>query len=138
MFKIFIADDDEDDRLMFKTALDKTPYDCELNTAVDGQELLEKLEEIDKDNLPDLIILDLNMPRKDGKETLAEIRRHPNLCCIPVVIFTTSNTKSDSKESYMIGASSYITKPSSFKELCEVVEGLIEYWSTLVFLPSRN
>ena len=85
---------------------------------------------------PDIILLDLNMPRKDGREALREIKADPRLRAIPVIMLTTSNTETDILKSYDLGANSYITKPVTFAGLVDVVKTLEKYWFQIVKLPN--
>jgi two-component system, response regulator len=139
-----IAEDDPDDRLLIREAFKESLVSNTIYFVEDGVELLDYLHWHGKfDNpanapLPDLILLDLNMPRKDGRESLAEIKKDPNLRYIPVVVLTTSKAEEDIMRSYDIGAASYITKPVTFDGLVEAIKGLGQYWVQIVRLPAAN
>jgi CheY-like chemotaxis protein len=139
---ILMADDDEDDRLMTREAFKEARLDNELRFVEDGEELLDYLRYRGKYSNPDdapcpgLILLDLNMPRKDGREALEEIKADPNLKRIPIVVLTTSKAEEDIYRTYDLGVNSYITKPVSFEGLVEIVLSLTQYWFKIVKLPS--
>jgi two-component system response regulator len=138
---ILMADDDADDRMLTKDALQESRVLNELRFVEDGEELMEyltrrgKYENADDSPRPGLILLDLNMPKKDGREALKEIKSDPNLRRIPVVIMTTSKAEEDIFRSYDFGASSFITKPVTFDRLVELMRTLGEYWVEFVELP---
>jgi CheY-like chemotaxis protein len=137
-----MADDDPDDRLLIKEAFQESLISNSIYFVEDGVELMNYLRKKDKyahpanAPTPDLILLDLNMPRKDGREALAEIKNDPHLRYIPVVVLTTSKAEEDIMRSYDIGAASYITKPVTFDGLVESIRGLGQYWVQIVRLPS--
>ncbi|WP_372760136.1 response regulator [Pseudoalteromonas sp.] len=139
---ILMADDDEDDRLLTQDALAESRVLNELHFVEDGVELLEYLERKGKfaqkeaSPRPGLILLDLNMPRMDGREALQAIKANPNLKGIPVVILTTSQQEEDMVKGYDLGAASYITKPVTFDGLVELMKALGKYWVEFVELPS--
>ncbi len=143
-FTLLMAEDDPDDRLLIKEAWEENQFANELHFVEDGEELMEYLQHRDKyangvDALrPGLILLDLNMPKKDGREALKEIKTDPNLRQIPVVVFTTSSAEEDIVRSYDTGANSYITKPVTFKALIEVLRILRTYWLETVELPPQK
>lgn len=138
---ILMADDDADDRLLVKDALTECKLAERLCFVEDGEELMNYLLRRDKYSAPDaaprpsLILLDLNMPRKDGREALREIRAHPELRRIPVVAFTTSNSDTDVGAIYDLGANSFIAKPVAFDALVNVMATLTRYWFGIVQLP---
>ena len=138
---ILMADDDADDRMLTKDALQESRVLNELRFVEDGEELMEyltrrgKYVNADDSPRPGLILLDLNMPKKDGREALKEIKSDPNLRRIPVVIMTTSKAEEDIFRSYDFGASSFITKPVTFDRLVELMRTLGEYWVEFVELP---
>lgn len=139
---ILMADDDDDDYLLTKKALKESKL---LNTLVrvcDGEELLDYLfargDYKEGTQRPGVILLDLNMPRKDGREALKEIKADPNLRDIPIVIFTTSKAEEDVYRSYQLGSNSFITKPVTFESLIEVMKALGTYWFEIVELPKAN
>lgn len=139
-----MADDDPDDRLLIKEAFEESLVSNSIYFVEDGVELMDYLHHQDKFSnphtapMPDLILLDLNMPRKDGREALVEIKSDPNLRYIPVVVLTTSKAEEDIIRSYDIGAASYITKPVTFDGLVNAIRGLGQYWVQIVRLPGRD
>lgn len=138
---ILMADDDADDRMLTRDALEESRVLNDLRFVEDGEELMEYLTRKGKyanaadSPRPGLILLDLNMPKKDGREALKEIKADPNLRRIPVVIMTTSKAEEDVFRSYDFGASSFITKPVTFDRLVELMRTLGEYWVEFVELP---
>lgn len=139
-----MADDDSDDRLMTKEALEESRLANEFRVVENGEELMEylrregKYSEAGAAPRPGVILLDLNMPRKDGREALREIKADPELRRIPVVILTTSKAEEDIYRTYDLGANSYITKPVTFEGLVEVMRGLGRYWVEIVELPDAR
>jgi CheY-like chemotaxis protein len=137
-----IAEDDPDDRLMINEAFQESLVSNSIYFVEDGVELLNYLNRQGRYKdpsdapTPDLILLDLNMPRKDGREALAEIKSDPRLRYIPVVVLTTSKAEEDIMRSYDIGAASYITKPVTFDGLVEAIKGFKQYWVQIVCLPA--
>jgi len=140
---ILVADDDEDDCLLIKEAISENKLDTSLFTVNDGEELMDYLYHRNKyqnhmdSPRPDLILLDLNMPRKDGREALQEIKNDDDLKKIPVVILTTSSTQDDILKTYKTGANSFITKPITFEGMVEVITMLNKYWFQIVKLPTE-
>jgi len=138
-----MADDDEDDRLMTKEALEESRVANDIRFVTNGEELLDYLyrrgeySDPEKSPRPGLILLDLNMPKKDGREALREIKADPDLRQIPVVILTTSKDEEDIIRSYDLGVNSFITKPVSFEGLVFVINTLAQYWFQIVQLPHR-
>ena len=138
---ILMADDDADDRMLTHDALEESRVLNELRFVEDGEELMDylhrkgKYADPESSPKPGLILLDLNMPKKDGREALKEIKSDPNLRRIPVVIMTTSKAEEDIYRSYDFGASSFITKPVTFDRLVELMRALGEYWVEFVELP---
>jgi len=141
---ILLADDDADDRLLTQDALKESHLLNDLRCVADGEELLEYLRRTgrysnDEDApWPGVILLDLNMPRKDGREALQEIKLDPKLRRIPIVVLTTSQDGTDVYESYGLGVNSFITKPVTFTALVEVVRTLGKYWFEIVELPAQG
>lgn len=139
---ILMADDDEEDLLLAKTALEACRLANDLHCVRNGEELLDYLyrrgeyAELASSPRPGLILLDLNMPRKDGREALQEIKTDPELRSIPIVILTTSKAEEDIYRTYNLGANSYITKPVTFNSLVETMQSLGRYWFEIVDLPS--
>jgi len=141
---ILMADDDADDRLLARDAFHECQLDRELEFVENGEELMDYLRHHGKyaarpdERLPGLILLDLNMPRKDGREALQEIKSDPELRRIPVVIFTTSRADTDIGRVYDLGANSFITKPVAFDALVDVMRALGQYWINTVELPNAR
>jgi CheY-like chemotaxis protein len=139
---ILMADDDADDRMLTKEALEESRVRNNLYFVEDGEELLDylnrrgKFADAEQSPRPGLILLDLNMPRKDGREALREIKANPDLRRIPVVIMTTSKAEEDIFRTYDLGANSFITKPVTFERLVELMRTLGQYWIEFVELPS--
>lgn len=137
-----MADDDPDDRLLTKEAMEESRVLNDLRFVEDGEELMDyltrrgKYADPDAAPRPSLILLDLNMPRKDGREALKEIKSDPDLRRIPIIIMTTSKSEEDIIRSYDLGASSYITKPVTFEGLTELMKTLGQYWVEFVELPN--
>lgn len=141
---ILMADDDEDDRILARDALAESRLLNDVHFVTDGVELLDYLRrrgayaDPDTSPRPGVILLDLNMPRMDGREALEEIKGDPELRRIPVVVMTTSSAEEDIFRSYDLGAASFITKPITFEGLVTVMRGLGAYWVELVQLPSND
>ncbi|MGD1889453.1 MAG: response regulator [Cyclobacteriaceae bacterium] len=139
---ILMADDDPDDRILTKDALEENRLANDLHFVEDGEELMDYLHQRGKYSeqnapFPGLILLDLNMPRKDGREALAEIKAHPKLKHIPVIVLTTSKAEEDIFKTYDLGVSSFITKPVTFEDLVQVTKAIGNYWFGIVELPQR-
>jgi len=138
---ILMAEDDPDDQKITRKAFERAKLRNRLIFVNDGQELLDYLHrrgefaDAEAHPFPDLILLDLNMPRKDGRAALSEIREDPELRHLPVVAMTTSKAEQDILQSYQLGVNSFITKPVTFNELVEVVQELNTYWVKIVKLP---
>jgi CheY-like chemotaxis protein len=138
---ILMADDDEDDILLVRDAFEQSKLLNDFYTVLDGMELMDYLKQRGKyadpsaAPRPDIILLDLNMPKKDGREALQEIKTDPSLRDIPVIVLTTSNLHEDILKTYKDGGNSFITKPVTFQSLCEVIQKLGEYWFQIVRLP---
>ena len=138
---ILMADDDPDDRQLTREAFEENHLANDLRFVEDGEELLDYLHQRGKyaaegaAPTPGLILLDLNMPRKDGREALQEIKANPRLRAIRVIVMTTSKAEEDVLRSYDLSAASYITKPVTFERLVEVVRTLGKYWLEIVELP---
>jgi CheY-like chemotaxis protein len=123
--RIILVDDDEDDRFLFKDAVEEMDAGIHLNTVTACEELMELLHASAGDALPDIIFLDLNMPGQNGQECLEEIRRHHKLRNIPVAIYSTSNSQRDIQETFHKGANLYIQKPREFDQLKKVISEVI-------------
>jgi CheY-like chemotaxis protein len=144
MITIVLADDDADDRKLTEDAFAENRLVNQLHFVEDGEELMDylhrrgKYEPLRSEPLPGLILLDLNMPRKDGREALKEIKADPNLRRIPIVVLTTSKAEEDIVRTYDLGVNSYVTKPVTFKSLVELVKVLGRYWFEVVELPPKE
>jgi CheY-like chemotaxis protein len=136
--RFFLADDDDDDRLLFEDALRELSRDTSLTMATDGVDLMEKLQETVPPP-PSVIFLDINMPRKNGFECLAEMKQIEKFRAIPVVIFSTSNEDSTIDRTYRQGANFYIHKPRSFEKLKSAIQQIITIdWSLQTMQPSKE
>lgn len=138
---ILVADDDPDDRMMIKEAFEDGRLNNHLEFVEDGEQLLAFLRregdyaKHSGDSYPGLILLDLNMPKMDGREALRELKADPRLQRIPVVVLTTSEAEEDIARTYGLGVNSFITKPVAFSEMVNVVTVLFNYWIEIVALP---
>lgn len=136
---IFLVEDNRGDIRLIQEALKSTAVDCDVAIARDGVEAMTYLRR-EGDNaaatLPDLILLDLNLPRKDGREVLADIKADPNLRHIPVVVLTTSRNEEDIFNSYDLHVNCYISKSRNLKQLFQIVRGIEEFWLETVALPA--
>ena len=141
---ILMADDDPEDRMLAEDALEEAHLSNELHFVVDGEDLMDYLcrkgrhKHLKDRPLPGLILLDLNMPKKDGREALAEIKAHPKFKSIPIVVLTTSQAETDIVRTYNLGVNSFISKPVTFEGLVRVMQSLSNYWSNIVSLPPEN
>jgi CheY-like chemotaxis protein len=139
---ILLADDDEEDRAMTISALRERKVANEIRCVGDGEELADYLfhrgaySDIEQAPTPGLILLDLNMPRKDGREVLAEIKADEDLRSIPVVVLTTSKAEEDIARTYDLGVNSFITKPVTFNGLVHAMDAFSRYWLEIVELPN--
>ncbi|MGV3774649.1 MAG: response regulator [Verrucomicrobiales bacterium] len=138
---ILLADDDADDRLLTRQALEENRLANDFRCVEDGEELVDYLfhrgkfaDEVEYP-LPGLILLDLNMPRKDGREALREIKSDPKLRKIPVIVLTTSKADEDVCATYDLGVNSYISKPVTFESLVKIMRTIGQYWFEIVELP---
>jgi len=140
---ILIADDDEEDRMMIKDALIESRLSNDIRTVQDGEELMDYLHARGayaapgSAPRPGLVLLDLNMPRKDGREALGEIKADADLRRIPVVVLTTSKAEEDIYRTYDLGVSSFIVKPVSFGGLVDIMRTVGRYWFQIVELPDQ-
>ncbi|MES2730861.1 MAG: response regulator [Bacteroidota bacterium] len=138
---ILIADDDAEDRLLVQEAMEESCLTNQLAFVEDGEELMDylhrrgKFTDKKKYPAPGLILLDLNMPRKDGREALKEIKSDPQLRVIPIVVLTTSKAEEDILRTYDLGVNSFITKPVTFSALVDIMRTLGKYWFEIVQLP---
>lgn len=140
---ILMADDDADDVLVVESAINESKCEIDFHTVKDGDEAIDYLlgngrfKDRESAPRPSLILLDLNMPRKDGLQTLREIRNNPEIRTIPVVILTTSRDKELMLRIYRLGGSAFISKPSVYKDMVKVMDRLCAFWFGPVSLPNR-
>ena len=138
---ILLADDDPDDRMLTTKALERNRLANEVYPVEDGEELMDYLLRrgayagAEQAPRPGLILLDLNMPRKDGREALQEIKSNPELRHIPVVVLTTSEAEQDVLQSYDLGVNAFVTKPVTFEGLTEAMRVIGNFWFKIVRLP---
>ena len=138
---ILVADDDADDRMLIEDAFSESKLQNPLNFVEDGEQLLAYLKregdyaELKGKPYPGVILLDLNMPKMDGRTALAKIKEDEKLCRIPVIILTTSKAEEDILRTYNLGVNSFITKPVTFDGLVKVVHSIGQYWIEIVALP---
>ena len=141
-FIMLLAEDDCDDRYLISEALDESGVDSQLYIVENGEELIDYLKHrgkfANKEEFPrpELILLDLNMPRMDGREALAQIKKDPDLQMIPVVVLTTSQADEDIPKTYGMGVTGFITKPMTFSGLVDILKAVGNYWFQSVTLPS--
>ncbi len=139
--RIVVADDDADDRLMIKDAFEEAKLGNPIDFVEDGVQLMEYLNRegaytnLAKQPYPGFILLDLNMPRKDGRTALKEIKESTELHRIPIIILTTSKAEEDIIRTYNLGVNSFICKPVSFDGLVDIVKTVGRYWIEIVALP---
>lgn len=143
---ILIAEDDADDRFLLQTAFVENGYTDTIDFVENGVDVMNYLRDLNKpENLdpggglkaayPSFILLDLNMPKKNGREVLKEIKEHPDLKKIPVIIFTTTKNELEINRCYELGANSYIVKPSSFELLLKIINQIRNYWLMTSAIP---
>jgi CheY-like chemotaxis protein len=138
---ILIAEDDADDRYLLQTAFKEVGCAEQIDFVENGIEVLSYLDNIYAGNdieiksLPGFILLDLNMPKKDGREVLKELKQHPVFKKIPIIVFTTTKNEIEIKRCYELGANSYIVKPISFDALLKVVENIRSFWFHTASIP---
>ncbi len=141
---ILVAEDDAEDQMLVKEAMEESRLSNHIHFVSDGEELLAYLRHEEpyadprKYPRPGLILLDLNMPRKDGREAMKEIKTDPKLRVIPIVVLTTSKAEEDILRTYDLGVNSFITKPVSFSSLVNVMRTLGKYWFEIVELPIQR
>ena len=134
--RLFHVEDDAGDRELFQMAVKKLMIPLHLTGATDGEEAFQSLSTAAENALPDVILLDLNLPKKDGRQLLAEAKRHNRLKLIPIVILTTSSAPVDIETCYANGAACYLVKPIDFQGLTALVKKLLEFWQE-VEIPGR-
>lgn len=141
---ILLADDDPDDRAFTTRALRHNRLANDVQTVEDGEQLMDYLNRRGRYAAagaaprPGLILLDLNMPRKDGREALEEIKRNPELRSIPVVVLTTSEAEQDILQTYDLGVNAFVTKPVTFEGLSAAIKVISDFWFELVKLPAET
>jgi len=141
---ILYAEDDPEDRMLVEDAMEESRLANELHFVEDGEELMDylhrrgKYTELSNAPLPGLILLDLNMPKKDGREALGEIKADPNLRRIPIVVLTTSKAEEDILSSYDLGVSGFIIKPVTFESLVSILKTVTKYWFEIVEPPPQR
>ena len=131
--RILMAEDDPDDRLIIGEAMSELDGEHQIRFAFDGECLLQALH--DPEYPPHIVLMDLNMPRMTGLEALAAMKADPALAATPVIVFTTSREPGDIARSYRAGASGFVSKPETFRELLAVLGAIVGYWSSTVRLP---
>jgi CheY-like chemotaxis protein len=139
--EVLLVEDDPGDVVLITEAFEHNKVNNRLNVVADGVEALQYLRReapFEDSREPDLILLDLNLPRKDGREVLAEVKADPDLRRIPVVVLTTSKAEEDILRSYDLHANAYVTKPVDFDRFIEVVRQIDEFFVSVVKLPSRT
>lgn len=134
--ELLLVDDDDTDRELFAEAMSQAGGSYKMKEAHNGEVALDYLNAASR--LPDLIILDLNMPVKDGRETLMELKAHPRLRHIPVCIMSTSSSPFDIESAYNTGANLFLVKPHDFKSLIDMLNSLLTLFSNYVSLPYRT
>jgi CheY-like chemotaxis protein len=134
-----IADDDSTDQLLVKQAIEELKIGCQFETVMDGLALLAWLEKRvqERQRLPDLILLDINMPKMNGKETLRRIRANKTFVHIPVIMFSTSDYAPDVTECYALGANGYLVKPHGFESLKTLLGTVLHCWFQVMALPTK-
>jgi CheY-like chemotaxis protein len=138
---ILIAEDDAEDRMLTTDAMNENRLVNRIDFVEDGEDLMDylnnrgKYSDAKKYPLPGIILLDLNMPRKDGREALKEIKSSDHLKKIPVIILTTSKAEEDILRSYNLGVNSFITKPVTFNGMVNIMKAIGKYWLEIVELP---
>ncbi|ASW57665.1 response regulator [Plantactinospora sp. KBS50] len=140
-FRILIVDDDPGDVLMIEEALENSSVDKQIQVVGDGQEAMEFLQRSGRHpdaERPDMILLDLNMPRMDGRQVLSRVKSDEDLRTIPIVVLTTSSTDTDILSSYTLQANAYVTKPIGLDDFTDVVQRIDEFFGRVVVLPRQG
>lgn len=134
---VLIAEDDADDRFLLQNAFEEMGYSDKLEFVENGVELMDYLENNTEqpNSFPGFILLDLNMPKKDGREVLKELKQHNTFKTIPVIVFSTTKNETEVKRCYELGANSYVVKPVSYDSLLKFVEGIRSYWFNVATIP---
>jgi CheY-like chemotaxis protein len=137
-YSILIAEDDADDRYLIKTAFEEKGFNDRIDFVENGVEVLDYLKaavHTKEKRLPHFILLDLNMPKKDGRQVLKEVKLNADYKKIPVVVFTTARDEAEIVNCYNLGANTYVVKPSSFDQLLKTIEKIRTYWLQLASVP---
>lgn len=139
---ILVCEDDDDDYLLLSRAIEACGCAVKLRRALDGEAVLPALSSAQAEagpagSLPRFVLMDLRMPRKDGKEALRDVKQHPEFCKVPVIILTTSRYHGDIDRSYLDGANTFFTKPQDFKSLVFLMRQVCDYWAAAA-LPSAS
>jgi CheY-like chemotaxis protein len=137
--EVLLVEDDPGDVLLIREAFDFNKVHNNLNVVSDGEQALDYLRgtgDYTGRIRPDLVLLDLNLPRKDGREVLAEVKTDPDLCTIPIVVLTTSEAEEDVLKSYQLHANAYVTKPVDFERFVSIVRQIDDFFVSVVRLPS--
>ncbi|MBV4360001.1 response regulator [Pinibacter aurantiacus] len=134
---VLIAEDDADDRFLLQNAFEEMGYTDKLEFVENGVELMDFLENNsnNSNSVPGFILLDLNMPKKDGREVLKELKQHEDYKTIPVVVFSTTKNETEVKRCYELGANTYVVKPVSYDSLLKFVENIRSYWFNVATIP---
>jgi len=137
--RVVVADDDRSAVELLREAFERSSCICEIEAVFSGQQLLDYLQKVegDCDKRPSLILLDLNMPGKDGRQTLTEIKADPDLKDIPIIIMTSSELEEDVEKSYQSGVNAYLKKPSVFADLVKMTSAIKEFWFGCATLPHQ-
>jgi len=137
--RILIAEDDPDDQFLAQGAFEQTDENVDVTFVEDGQALIDHLcarvYNGDGDGMPDLLLVDINMPRKNGREAILEIKSHKDLRHIPIIAYSTSNFSGEVQFLYQIGANSFVVKPNSFEGWITTLDAILKYWFRIVELP---
>ena len=136
--EVLLVEDNPGDVRLTQEALKESTFPVHLNVARDGVEALEYLRNPDSGPRPDLILLDLNLPRKNGREVLSEIKADPDLRRIPVLVMTTSRAEQDIQKAYALNANCYITKPMDLDDFLRTVRSIEDFWMRTATLPHAN
>ncbi|MDI3322635.1 response regulator [Pinibacter soli] len=134
---VLIAEDDADDRFLLQNAFEEMGYTDKLEFVENGVELMDFLQNNsnNSNSVPGFILLDLNMPKKDGREVLKELKQHEDYKTIPVVVFSTTKNETEVKRCYELGANTYVVKPVSYDSLLKFVENIRSYWFNVATIP---
>lgn len=132
---ILMADDDADDRFLVQAAFEDNRIDQKLLFFEDGEQLLDHLRDDSIKGITRFILLDLNMPKRDGRDVLRTLKADKKLSTIPIIVFSTSKAPDDINSSYRLGANSYVVKPSSYEHLKEVIQKISDFWLNTAMTP---